>query len=50
MENNYIYYKMQDEITYPFPKFNGGALEVREWMNNYIPYFTEFVITYLCRD
>ena len=27
-----------DEITYPFPKFNGCTVEVSEWMSNFIPH------------
>ena len=26
--SNYIHYEMWDEITYPFPNFNNGAIEV----------------------
>ena len=37
---------MWDEITYPFPNFNGGTVEVREWISNFNPHFTEYVITY----
>ena len=28
-----------DEITYPFPNFNGATVEVWEGINNFIPYF-----------
>ena len=31
---------MQDEITYPFLNFNGAAVEVKEWINKFIPHFT----------
>ena len=27
----YIHYQMLDEITYPFPNFNGATIEVWEW-------------------
>ena len=37
---------MRDEITYPFPNFNGATVEVREWIINFNPYFTGHVITY----
>ena len=37
--SNSIHYEIWDEITYPFPKFNGTATEVWEWVN-FIPYFT----------
>ena len=29
--SNYIYYKVSDEITYPFPIFNGAAVDVWEY-------------------
>ena len=29
--HNYIHYKMWDEITNPFPDFNGANVEVWEW-------------------
>ena len=35
-----------DEITYPFPNFNGGTVVVWEWLSNLIPYFIMDVITY----
>ena len=30
---------MWDEITNPFPNLNGGAVEVWEWISNFIPHF-----------
>ena len=39
---------MWDEITYPFLNFNGATVEVLEWISNFIPHFTEHVITYKC--
>ena len=33
-------YKVWDEITYPFPDFNGETVEVWEWINIFIPHFT----------
>ena len=27
---------MWDKITYPFPNFNGAAVEVWEWISNFI--------------
>ena len=41
-----IKYKVQDEITYPFPNLNTAAIEVREWISNFIPHFTGQMITY----
>ena len=31
---------MLDEITYPFPNFNGATVEVWEWISNFITHFT----------
>ena len=44
--SNRTHYKAWDEITYLFPNFNGTAIEVWEWISNYIPYITDHVITY----
>ena len=46
--NNYTYYKVWDEISYPFPNFNGYTvtIEVWEWICNFIPHFTGHVITH----
>ena len=41
---------MGDEITYPFPNFNGFSVEVWEWIKNFIPHFIIDVITYPCWD
>ena len=48
--SNYIHYKVWDEITYPFPNFNGATIEVWEWIHNFMLHFTEYVITYPCWD
>ena len=29
--SNHIHYKLWDEITYPFPNFNGAAVNVWDW-------------------
>ena len=42
--------KMCDEITYPFPNFNGEMVEVWEWINNSIQHILMDVITYPCWD
>ena len=47
---NYIHYKVRNQITYLFPKFNGAAVEVWEWIGNFNPHFIEYVITYPCWD
>ena len=36
-----------DEITYPFLNFNGGTVEVYEWISNFIPHIIMDVITYM---
>ena len=45
MSNN-IDYKMWNEITYPYQSFDGGAIEVRGWISNYIPHFVMDMITH----
>ena len=37
---------MWDEITYPFPDFNGITVEVCEGISNVAPHFTVYVITH----
>ena len=41
--SNYFHYKVGDEITYPFPNFNGATVEVLEWISNFITHFTGYV-------
>ena len=41
---------MWEEITYPFPNFNGCTIEVWEWISHFFPHFTGHVITYSCQD
>ena len=36
MISNYIHYRVCDEITYLFPDLNGAAIEVWEWISNFI--------------
>ena len=38
--------KLRDEITYPFPNFNGCTVEVCEWIRNFITHFIMGAITY----
>ena len=45
---DYIHYEAWDKITYAFSNFNGATVGVWEWMNNFIPHFTEHVITHAC--
>ena len=42
--------EMWDEITYPFPNFNGATVEVWEWTSNFIPHLIMDFITYPCWD
>ena len=48
--SDHIPSKVWDEITYPFPNFNGCSVEVWEWIIHFIPHFIMDVITYSCRD
>ena len=41
---------MWDEITYPFPNFNGYTVEVWEWISNFISHLIGPVITYAWWD
>ena len=45
-----IYYNVWDEITYPFLNFNDATVQVKEWIGNFIPLFTVYVVTYPCWD
>ena len=36
-KNNYIHYKVWDEITYPFPTFKSAVIAVWEWVISYHP-------------
>ena len=36
----YIDCKVWDEITYPFPNFNDEAVEIWEWISNFIPHYS----------
>ena len=49
---NMSYQYTQIQVVYEtinqFQNFNGSGADVWEWMNNFIPYFTRHVITYLC--
>ena len=39
------HHKLWDEITYPFPTFNGATVEVLEWLNIHTS-LTGHVISY----
>ena len=36
------------EINYPFTNFHSATVQVWEWISNFIPQFTVYVITYPC--
>ena len=38
------------EITYPFPNYNSGTVDVWKWFCNFIPLFMMDVLTYPCWD
>ena len=38
--------KVWDEISYPFPNFNGSTVEAWEWISNFIPHYIMDVIAY----
>ena len=42
--SNHMPSKVWDGIIYPFPNFNGGTVEVWEWISNFIPHFIMDVI------
>ena len=44
--SNHMHTQVWDEITYPFPNFNGCTVEVWEWISNFIPHFIMRLITY----
>ena len=48
--SNYIHYIVWDEITYPFPDFNGVTIEGWEWISKFTQRFPGHVITYPCWD
>ena len=48
--SNHMPSKVWDEITYPFPNFNGCTIKVGEWISNFISNFIMDVVTYLSWD
>ena len=48
--SKYTHYNARGEITNPFPNFHGVTVEVWEWIRNFIPHFTGYVIIYPCQD
>ena len=48
MNKNNNHHKVWDEITYPFPNFNGATVEVWEWISHPIPHVNISVIIYPC--
>ena len=45
--SNHMPIMVWNEITYPFSNFNGGTVEVWEWISNFIPHIIMDVITLL---
>ena len=48
--SNHMPCKAGDEITYPFPNFNGCSVDVWEHISNFNPHFIMSVINYSCSD
>ena len=46
LTSDHIHHNAWDEIIYPFPNFNGAAVEVWEWIRSFIPHLTRHVITH----
>ena len=46
MDNYHIHCKVWDEISFAFTNYNGRAVEVWEWISNFIPHFAGHVIIY----
>ena len=34
------HYKVWDELSYPFPNFDGATVEIWDWINNFIPRYS----------
>ena len=47
---NHMPSKVWDEITYPFPNFNGCAVDFWKLISDFMPYFIMDAITYPCWD
>ena len=53
LSDNKIYLEMSNGtwlVSETDPNFNSAAIEVWEWMTNFIPHFTGLVITYAYWD
>ena len=48
--DKWLHYKAWDEITLPFPNFNGFTVEVWKWISNFISHCTGHEITYPCLE
>ena len=48
--SNHMPCEVWDEITYPFPNFNGATVEACEWISYFIQPFIMDMITYPCWD
>ena len=49
-KSNYIHNTAWDKISYSFPNFNGAAVEIWEWISNFIQHYIMDVITLACWD
>ena len=45
-QKNKYHHKVWGEIIYPFPNFSDAAVEVWEWISDFISHFNGRVITY----
>ena len=48
--SNHMPSHVWDEITYPFPNFNGCTFEFGEWVSDFIAHFIMALMTYFCWD
>ena len=46
--SNHIPINVWDELIHPFPNSNSTAVEVWEWISNFITHFKIDMITYRC--
>ena len=46
--SNHMPSRVVDQVTYPFPNFNGVTVEVWEWISNFIPHLMMDVIIHPC--
>ena len=44
--SNYTHNIVWDDIAYQFSNFNGATVDVWEWISNFIPYISGYMINY----